>query len=333
MSVGVFTRRKRVTFVDGQETYAPDPGFVACGDGCAFPIEVTGGSVKEKFDKIAEIWFRVKDAWFTGGSITWTVDSSPVSFNPPSTGPPSTRVVDLGSSPTQRQRRGYNIEGDYEYNDPEYDAGNGVMYSDIDADERGILKAAWNEGNTYEGISHPSTTAFTYASVNPYEPPDTTWWFGDNGSAEYGGGVMARFNGQVAVVKANPTDGLFAATNKYYLGFEFSWTDYNVDLSFGGTTDLYTSVFWGYPFDFYAETCRYVLRLATGDLSCPLYIGTVGGADFGGSDIIHEATEWWPYLDGGGPVWDAATGEPIPDGALGLTLDDPEALGIFLLLF
>ena len=87
---GVYTNELRVTFVDGQETPTPDVGFVACGAGTGFPMEVTGANTREKFDKIAEIMYRVKDAWFTAGSLR-VFEGSAVVFQ----GVPSSRVKSL----------------------------------------------------------------------------------------------------------------------------------------------------------------------------------------------------------------------------------------------
>ena len=61
---GVFTPELRFQWVKGQVTSGtPDEGFVACGDGTAFPMEVTR-------DQLAEIMYRVRDAKCVSGSVT-----------------------------------------------------------------------------------------------------------------------------------------------------------------------------------------------------------------------------------------------------------------------
>ena len=334
MKAGVYTRRKRVTFVAGQETATPDVGFVACGDGTGFPILVTGATVRDRLDKIGEIWHRVKDAWFTGGGFTWTIFGSPASFSSPASGPPTNRAVDLvDTTAPNLQQRGYCIAGSDDYNDPTYDAGAGFMYSDIGDNERGIHQPVWNTDRTCVGITHPSTNAFSYGA-NCVTVPDSTWWGVDGGS----GSVMSRFTGEIAVVKNDPGDGFFADTNKFYIGFEFAWNNLDPTIDFGGTTNLYSSIFYGSSFidsGLYVEVCNYVIRLSTGDLTCPIYNGTAGGADFAGTDIIHSGAEWFPYARNSPPtsVWDATNGTKIPEGAVGLDLNDLDAAAQFIIFF
>jgi hypothetical protein len=65
---GVFTPELRFQWVKGQVTSGtPDEGFVACGDGTAFPMEVT-------LDQLAEIMYRVRDSVCTGSSSLTPVD-------------------------------------------------------------------------------------------------------------------------------------------------------------------------------------------------------------------------------------------------------------------
>lgn len=313
MSAGVFTRRRRITFVDGEITSGtPAEGFVACGDGTARPMKIPGATVADKLDVIAEIFYRVKDAWFTGGSITWDILGEPdteESFDAPVSAP-ANRVVDIADSwVINLQRRGYNTLGAEDCNNAVYDAGDGVMYSDIGDNERGMWCPVWNDGLAYVDTYHPVITAFSYGSDNLYKT-DATWW-GETADG-FGGLITSRFTGEIGVVKVNPTDGLFAPTNEFFIGVEFAWINYDLISSAGGSSDLYTSVLIG---DFSASSalvCNYVLRLESGDVSCPLYMETSGdAANFGGSDIIHEATEWWPYATTGGPFWDSATGAKL----------------------
>jgi hypothetical protein len=64
--------------VKGQVTSGtPDEGFVACGDGTAFPMEVT-------LDQLAEIFYRVKSSETSSGSVTFQqeFDDDPYSDDP-----------------------------------------------------------------------------------------------------------------------------------------------------------------------------------------------------------------------------------------------------------
>lgn len=75
MGEAVFTNEYRVNFVSGQITNGtPDAGFVACGDFTEYCMEVT-------LDQLAEILYRVKDAWFVSGSIAGENSDLPWEFS------------------------------------------------------------------------------------------------------------------------------------------------------------------------------------------------------------------------------------------------------------
>jgi len=295
MANGVFTRNKRFEWVDGQVTNGtPDEGFVACGDGTAFPMEVT-------LDQIAEIFYRVKDAWFTGGQADWKIDvfgTPSASFSAP-TSAPTNRRLDIDS--LTYQQRGYCKLGADDYNGATYDAGIGSYYSDIGDNENGIWRNAWNNPDHID--------AFSYVQDDPnnLQGGNSEWW------GETGTGAKARvYRGdRVAVVKANPADGLYAPTNKFYLEIEMYWYDYHPVLNFFGGTNIYNGVDGGGDWSSYSiEICNYVLRLSTGDATCPVYFPTLGTLDQTGTDFIHEPQVWFPYQDAGGNVWNPATGLP-----------------------
>lgn len=296
-AAAVFTNNLRFRFV---EKSAYD-----VGDGTAWPMLAT-------LAQIAELMYRVKDAWWYGGALGWKVLGSPATFEAPSSVPPANRVVDLANTTVEEiQRRGFCIEGSDDYNDATYDAGDGVYFSDISDNERGIWRTQWIDGIDYSGYTHPLITAFSFYS-DSLSQTDSDWW----GANDVGGRVIVRFNGEVAVVKSDPSDSMVAPTNLYYIGVEFAWEAY-AEPSFGGTTDLLTSVFWGAFGPSYAVVCNYIIRLNTGDLTCPIYMGTSGATDigYGASDIIHEAQVWWPYAkwDGMAPtaIWNSGTGAKL----------------------
>lgn len=285
MSQGVFTRRKRISFVDGQETATPDPGFVACGDGTGFPMLVT-------LAQLAEILYRVKDAWFTAGAITWTY-GGPISYPAPTTAP-ANRATEIDN--VTYQYRGYTVAGGDDFNGAVYDAGNGVDWSDIADDERGIFWPTWES---------PFKDAFSYDADDPNNTQggNSDWW----GLAGAGARAMAIRGDRVAVVKDNPANGFYDPTNRYYLEFEFFWDDYNIVLGFGGGTNIYDgqsgSGDWSATAGF---ACNYVIRLSDSDVTCPIYFPSAYSP--GGTDVIHEAMEWWPYQKLAGDVWNSGTG-------------------------
>jgi hypothetical protein len=289
----VTTPDLRFEFVNGWLTGGTDPadGSVECGDGTAFPMEVT-------LDQVAEIFYRVKDAWFTGGQADWKIDifgTPSASFSAP-TSAPTNRRLDIDS--LTYQQRGYCKLGADDYNGATYDAGIGNYYSDISDNENGM----WKYGDD----------AFSYIQDDPnnLQGGDPEWW------GVTGAGAKARVyrGNRVAVVKANPTDGLYASTNKFYLEIEMYWYDYAPVLNFFGGTNIYNGVDGSGDWSSYSiEICNYVLRLSTGDATCPVYFPTLGTLDQTGTDFIHEAQVWWPYAKNNPavPVWDSATGLPL----------------------
>jgi len=291
----VHTAMTRFTFVKGWLTGGTDPadGSVECGHGTAFPMEVT-------LDQVAEIFYRVKDAWFTGGSASWKAYGSTQTINA-STDAPTNRRLDVGA--TTYQQRGYCKLGGDDYNGATYNSGIGRYYSDIADNENGMWRDAWNDPN------HVDAFSFKQNDPNSTQGGDPEWW-GDTGL-----GVYAKvFRGKrVAVVKLDPADGLYAATNKFYLEIEMYWYDYGI-VPFGGSTNIYNSEGGFGDFSYRAVLIsNYILRLATGDATCPVYFDAYGSTDETGYDFIHEPQVWWPYAKGSPAirVWNTATGAKL----------------------
>ena len=279
MSAGVHTNDLRFTFVD------KTAGEV--GDGTAYPMEVT-------WDQIAEIFYRVKDAWFTGGGAEWKVTGSPVSISAPTTAPTNRR---LDVSASTYQQRGYCQLGGGDYNGATYNAGTGSYYSDIATSEHGIWRDAWK-------TPHIDAFSFEQDDFNGTQSSNSQWW----GTSDVGVGVKAEVKrgDRVAVVKRDTADGLFAATNKFYLEIEMLWTDYYPVQYFGGT-----NIHDGYDWSAYAKPiCQYILRLESGDATCQVYFATGGSSEESGTNFIHEAKLWWPYAKDSPAVavWDSGTG-------------------------
>jgi hypothetical protein len=286
MSAGVFTADLRFTFVD------KTAGEV--GDGTAFPMEVTLG-------QIAEIFYRVKDAWFTGGGAEWKVTGSPVSISAPTTAPTNRR---LDVSASTYQQRGYCKLGGDDYNGATYNSGTGSYYSDIAASEHGIWRDAWNDPDHIDAFS------FEQDDFNGTQSSNSQWW----GTPDVGFGVKAEVKrgDSVAVVKRDAADGLFAATNKFYLEIEMLWSDYYPVPYFGGT-NIYDDGY-GNDWSAYAEPiCQYILKLKSGNATCQVYFAADAWSEESGTHFIHEATEWWPYAKEAPPVavWDVLTGAKL----------------------
>ena len=295
---GVFTLNERVTFV---EKTAGD-----VGDGKAYPIQVL-------LDHVAEIYFRVSDAYFTAGSIRKDITGGGL----------YTQVDASTTAPANRcnqgiagddLRRGYVTpvtEGaatisahNLAYLTALYDAGNGDDFRDIDDNERGI----WIEGEvnvTLPRWNEQFTTAFAHSFYNATQPAGTDYFQGKYAfdftppvSIYPNSSVV--LNGEIAVIKNDPGDSMFAPTNSYYLGIKFAVTTASAICDFS----TLESDIAGTP----EIACNYVIRLSTGDLTCPLYVDGVGWEPDTASDFIHEAKAWFPYAKAGGPVWDSGTG-------------------------
>lgn len=249
------------------------------GHGTFYPLSVT-------LDQIAEIFFRVKDAWISSGSVTWT-ESSPSDGNNdftmtvPSKAPRRREVLTTAGA---YQTRGFTRSPPWKFGLPPYDKGRGTMVSDIADDELGI----WD---TVAGIHK---CAFTFFAHN----------LSDTSSDFYPSldiGVI--FTGEIGVIKANPSDDMMSPNNDFYIGMYFIYNRGYGDASGSTSFDVYGANF----------LCNYIMRLANKvDLSCPIYYGANDYSSFSGTDFIHEATEWWPYADdSGNPVWDTSTGKKL----------------------
>lgn len=297
MSAGVFTPDIRIEFVNGWLTGGTDPedGSVECGSGTAFPMPLVS------LRQLAEILYRVKDAWFTGGSASWQISGSTQTINAP-TYKPEKRRIDINSS--TYQQRGYcQFGADDIYNTPTYDAGIGDYYSEIGNNERAIWRSSWNDPNHVD--------AFSYKQDDPYSTQggDAEWW-GNTGLGVY---AQVYRGNRVAVIKKNPTDGLYAETNQYFIEIEMYWFDYGV-VPFGGSTNIYNSK--GGFGDFSSRAihiCQYVLKLASGDVEADVYFDAFGSTSETGTNFIHEPTEWWPYAKGSpaDPIWDPGSGTKL----------------------
>lgn len=315
---GVFTRMKRVRFVDGEiTTGTPATGFVACGDGTAYPLEVT-------LAQIAEIFHRVEDAWFIAGTAyagTGDPNLEPtygVTIYASTVGDPGFRSYAPTSS--NLLSRGYTTIEEIPpvvidpLNEPylkaAYDSGSGVYYRDISDNERGILieliLPSWNIGtgnvaNAFsfmtESTAYALDSFFFYSgSAFDLDPPD----FPDYANAS------VVFTGYVAVVKTNPANSVVAASNRFFLGVEFSARDSLSTLIISTNKDSVS----GTPTEL--SGCRYIIRLSGSvDVSCPIYADNTGYPFLGGTDFIHEAQEWFPYAKAAGPVWNSLTGAKL----------------------
>jgi len=306
MAQAVYTRKKRFEWVEKT--------LSEVGDGTQYPLEVT-------LDQIAEIFHRVKDAKFSSGYAT-------VNTGDPETEPAfgyfiysSTAITTdraYGLSGGNLTYRGYTTKeevtpitidpANIPYLGDAYDAGNGDNYLDIADNERGILiqtiLPSWNI-NTGDVV-----TAFSVNCSNPEASTDPEFFYSGfafdlDPPTPAATSATVVFTGYIAVVKEAPNHSFIAPSNRYFIEMEFSAQD-SIPVLKISTNEASIS---GSPTEI--SGCRYVMRLAGGaEVSCPIYADNTGYDFVGGNDFIHEATEWFPYQDQNGDVWNPTTGLP-----------------------
>lgn len=320
MARRIKTLLSRVKFALGEETTGtPTEGFVACGQGTAYPLLAT-------LDQVAELFHRVKKACYTAGLPTMEWDDGTTAFYrewaaPAAPYPPSSPLVAYDAA----MKMGYHtatLEADIPipetsipYLGEEYSEG-GENYRDIGDDEPGIwLSSNGDELPHWNRYGNGFATAFSYlgdsSAYGPFTPATDHLWAMNEAPISELVVAEATFSGEVAVIKSSPEVPLLDPSNSFYIGFRFYLYDtHPTDVGTIGTDLSDFSV----PD---AMACFYTLRLSSGDLTAQLYLEASGipTAIGGGDDIMHEATEWWPYATSAGlPAWDTTTGLPINGG-------------------
>lgn len=336
MNAGVFTRMKRVTFVEGQETPTPDVGFVACGDNTWFPLEVTGASIADKLDKIAEIFYRVKSAQFSENNITGSGFASGVTGG---TIYPRVMHSDSGGGLSDN----YLMSGYYTLDEPpsevhanavpyfgeqyteDYIPGPGFtdsgIFRDIGDNERGmwlptidVYSPRWNSpaellsgGSVFNAFSWYSNSA-TGTIVQPSIPIPWISQFYDPDTIYESLELTVAFSGRIGVIYAGAVGDLFHDGNKFFL-----------EMLCSGSSSVFFFTSGPVEAGYSSTTAKYTMSLSAGGLSCVLCStdSTLAGS------LTHTATEWWPYAKRADPpaVWDANTGEKLPDAVVFAAFD------------
>ena len=225
----VFTNDLRVTFVEGH--VAGGSGGVLCGPNSEFSIELT-------LLQAEELLYRVKRAGYTAGSLSITgIGAGDGDISAP-TSDTGNRMIEVDTD--TRKRHGYVTPDGDVYNDADYDAGIGNMFSEIGSNENGLWQPVWNkEGDSLVYPFEEFTDAFRFYQTDPagVKAGDSEW-FGYPTTAE--GGVTARaFRGhRIAVVRDDPADGFYASTNRFFLEFEFYLFNHNPPVCYPNLTTL-----------------------------------------------------------------------------------------------
>jgi hypothetical protein len=330
MPEAVYTPLIRLKWVTGWLTGGTDPadGSVECGDYTSFPMEITGSTIADKFDKLAEIFYRAKYAQFTENNLGGI---SGISFGVTS-GSISPRVM---WSDGEGLSNNYLNTGYWTFDENPFDVYAAALpflgeqytenywdaleasgtFRDINESESGMWlpngagteQPKWN--NPIDSIANGglTTNAFSWgsrsASGTETQPTIPVPWVTDDYFSPpiYEGlEISVGFSGRVGVVYGGVAGDLFHADNRFFLEMLFSGEVLGASYFFNsGVTES----------GFDATSAVYTMRLSTGDLSCPLNCTESG---FTG-DIIHQVTEWWSYAKDSPalPVWNTTTGEKL----------------------
>jgi len=304
---GVFTPEYRAQFVTGWLTGGTDPadGSVECGDGTEFPLLVT-------LDQLAEILYRVRDAWFTAGELTYTLAGFPISIStadPPTVG--SVRVVsELVMGDETVNARGYFAE-DTAVAAP-WSGYFQTVYTpaflvpdirDVDDNERAIWIPSSELTWGYTGFPYTAGSIIWGTAFAHY-----LYSFGDTSSStEY------RIVSPGSAV--NPSLYLSTPLQVAWFGgvspFDPASTLY-LEMGFGlyAAADLMvSSLYSAYP------SGNLVIELSADTVQFPLYLSSLANTLSASVsyDFTISAKEWWPYAKGDPdtPVWDSLTGAKL----------------------
>ena len=316
---GVFTPEYRFKFVkgsltEGTETILPtEPGAVVkCGSGTYYPLLVT-------IEELAEMFYRVKDAWFTEGevNISYTAGEDTVTGTMTVLGgaPPD----ELVSSPTGFYFwRGYHkLEsfvgaGEAPYFQAAYTV-NSTDYQDVDDNERVMWLPFFNEldGDFYASAAFsPNALGFTTymsADLSGASVPSHGIESTSSDSALVTGVELAlMFSFNVAWIDDNESGNPFDPLNSLYVGLLFQMQ------GLGGYVRVSTRR--AAPLETTAGI-QLVFEMVSGSPACDLYRDD--GEDVtsvSGSDLVIAAQKWWPYAkeNPAEPVWDDSSGAKLP---------------------
>lgn len=287
MSEGVFTRMKRLEFVEKLSSEV--------GDGTAWPLLVTQ-------DQLAEILYRVKDSAFSG-SVTETLGGVTVEFG--FSGDPANALVaeDSAYDYLWFSRRGYSatdVDGFEGYFGEGYSVGE-TEYFDIADKEKGVWAPPVNEGFSFRtGLTH-EFTVFSEGGLESDPLPDHYLAYNKVDSSISPAQALLQISGEVAWVDVNGSGNPFDPENELYLALQldmFGTLYFSTSLS-TNAVEAGNSVATGVQFE---------IGLSTSDLAIPIYFTTGDGSASYSGAIRLDATEWWPYAKIGGDVWDADTG-------------------------
>ena len=296
------------------------------GDGTDYPMLVT-------IDQLAQIMYRVRDAWFTAGSAVSSYVVEDPYADPPTSithtvttavqGTPIAQLVNSINTQDNPFGTTYSYARGYSASDTilqQFDSYFGEEYSYYDyytfrdcTSEIGIWYPNYGKLGGYListfldvgfrcGFSHIMECFTSYFGLDPapsgfYKITTTDSYSG--GSSVTASNAWVVFTGEVAYVGDSPT----SPTAEIYVGLKMY-----VDAGFNGINTS-ISYFSGTPA--YDTGGKFVLGLAGGEtVSCKLYSPDTYDSV---SDFVLQAQEWWPSAKDSPavPVWNTATGATL----------------------
>ena len=287
------------------------PTFVAktageVGDGTEWPLPVT-------LDQLAEIMYRVKDAWFTAGDANYG-GAGTISFQG---GTPAAQFVnsdDDGSGNLSLSARSY------------------YALDPVPAEHNGRFLTAYSvEGVDFRDFSDDELAIWIptdQISLN-VKPSSDGWLFGPSSAFACGFSHYTSLWG----VTTSPAAYCIAQEYAFAGTYEYCslWVVFSGEVAFTGSADPMApeaSLYIGVEFGVYGQSGTLLSSLnepgsseagfdfslvlsSSQVVSCKIY-DPVGSPLLSGSDFVLTAKEWWPYnteSDGSGsPIWDTTTG-------------------------
>lgn len=281
---GVSIVEPRVKYVKGWLTGGTDPedGSVECGAGTEYPMMVS-------LDEMCEIFYRVRDGWFTAGAIN---SNTQVEDKIPIAGQPNANLAFISTSPDYEYQRGYHwFDATQQlYHGTIYDY-NGSSVQDAESE-----LAMFNRPYTFSSLNH-----YLYSGSDAVTP---VYGF-DTDS-----GTIAELNIESPTEVAYIGDSPYDAGATLYARFQMV-----VSADYAGSRFLDTYK------DFFADPVLapvdLTIELSNSTLSIPLYRESEETLSYD-EDFVFTVKKWWEYADNAGlPAWDSTTGLPINGGPVG----------------
>lgn len=284
MAKGVFTRLKRFTLV---EKTASDVGA-----GKAECLLVTR-------DQLAEIYYRAKDAVFSG-SVTAVYPFTTISVVADSaTAPPSD--FHSGSSSDVICQRSYVDTQSPPVNtvdEPKI----WTEAHEVPAPPLGSILVIPQVHGIVTGLTHYLET-FVLPSV-----PSTQYYAKSvEGGGESLAAIELAFSDVVAWVDVTGSGNPYDSGNQLWVGLGFGCNTSPAGIAI---VDAYTLA-TGNPNE--GESGDLTIVLSSGSITCRLYASNFAFLTSAYSDLTLTVTEWWPYAKGdpATPVWDSTDGTKL----------------------